>query len=69
LEYLQSQALTVARFVAKDELVQQVQTSVAAADAFSVRFQQALTALENWLVALSQAARIQKKNKQRRLLV
>jgi hypothetical protein len=46
-EYLQSHALTVARFVANEELVQQVQMSVAAAEAFSVRFQQAFTALEN----------------------
>ena len=42
--------------VAMDGSVQQVQMSVGAADAFSVKFQQVFTAVEKSAVALVQAA-------------
>jgi hypothetical protein len=46
--------LTVARFLVISELFQQEQASAAAAEELRVRFQQVLTAVWNWAVALLQ---------------
>ena len=47
----------MARLVAREELVQQAQMSAGAAVVLSDRVQQLFTAVENWVVALSQAER------------